>query len=668
MKIESLTLRNFRCFGPDPTAIPLEQSITALVGNNGSGKTALLAALSRLFGVTNAQRSISRRDFHLAHDELDLASGATLSIDVVLGFPELADDEGGDEEEDAEKVTAIPDFFLHMSASGIGEPLKARIRLQAEWTDDGTPDGTVEDDVRWIQTLGDDFDWNKCKKVVPIERASIQLIYVPATRNAAEQVTNLLKGRLWRAALWSEDLAGAVEAASTAIQKKFDDEEPAKFIAQRLERRWRQVHEADTDTTPLLRLVESRLQDLVRRAEFVFFPDEAGRVREIADLSDGQRSLFHIALTAATLEIERDVLALDPGESAFDQERLRRTHLTILAIEEPENSLSPFFLSRIVAQVREIGSLVTAQVVVSSHSASILSRIEPEEVRYFRVDRKSRVSSVRTLTLPAGDQEARRYVRLAAKAYPELYFARFVILGEGDSERIILPRISEAMGLSLDPSFVPIVPLGGRYVSHFWRLLNDLQIPHASLLDLDLGRQHGGVSSVRAAIAALAEIGNDLSDNFSVVIGSINLDELDDLADADLIDGFEANPWLQALKAEGIFFSDPLDLDFSMLTAFPQAYRHPNPGGRGPKTDADSVQEKKRVTLKTGGDPDIFEDTYNDEFAWYPYLFLSHSKPERHLSALGRITSTRLARNAPPEIKALIEHVKMALGIQDEAA
>lgn len=660
MKIESITTANFRCFGADPVAVSLEQGITALVGNNGAGKTALLIALSRMFGVTNSQRNVLRRDFHLAPDQNELTSGAALSIDVVLAFPELAE-QGND-------APAVPDFFLHMSASAAGAPLKARMRLQATWTDDGTPDGTVEEEVRWIQTLNNEFDWEKCKKVAPNERASIQLVYVPATRNAAEQVTNLLKGRLWRAARWSEDLAEEIEDGSAAIQEKFESEEPAKFIAERLERRWRQVHEADTDTKPLLRLVESRLQDLVRRAEFAFFPDEAGRVRDIADLSDGQRSLFHIALTAATLEIERDVLAMNPEDCAFDQERLRRTHLTILAIEEPENSLSPFFLSRIITQAREIAELDSAQVIVSSHSASILGRTEPEEVRYFRLDREARISLVRSLTLPANDEEARRYVRLAVKAYPELYFARFVILGEGDSERIVVPRIADALGLALDHSFVPIVPLGGRYVAHFWRLLNDLQIPHASLLDLDLGRQHGGAGSIRTAISALTDIGNDLSQNAHVLADEIDPRAVEDLEDGDVSDGFEQNPWLQALKDEGVFFSDPLDIDFSMLVAFQDAYRHPNPGGQGPRTTPASIQEKKRVTLKTGGKPDLYDDDYNDDFAWYPYLFLSHSKPERHLSALGRIATADLAANAPPELKALIDYVKdaLALGQDDE--
>lgn len=663
MKIDTITLKNFRCFGPQPTVVSLESKITALVGNNGSGKTALMTALARLFGTNEAQRTVLLRDFHFVPGATELASGASFSIDVVFSFPELSD-----AEDDDVNAAAVPDFFLHMSASGTDEPLKARIRLQAVWTDDGTPDGTIEEDVRWIATLDDEFDWDKCKRVQAIERSSIQLVYLPATRNAAEQVTALLKGRLWRAAQWSQGLVEAVGEGSTAIQAQFEGEEPAQFITQRLERRWSQVHDADTDTKPVLRLIDSQLTDLVRRAQFAFFPDEAGRVRDLVDLSDGQRSLFHIALTAATLELERDVLALPAEGCPFDQERLRRVHLTILAIEEPENSLSPFFLSRIIGQARDIGGLSSAQVLVSSHSASILSRIEPEEVRYFRLDSTSRASIVRALTLPPADGDARLYVRLAVKAYPELYFARFVILGEGESERIVVPRIADAMGFALDPSFVPIVPLGGRFVSHFWRLLNDLHIPHASLLDFDLGRQHGGASAIRTTVSAFGEIGNTLRQNARVRNGTIDLQALANLRDEDVSADFDDNVWMQALKDEGVFFSDPIDLDFSMLVAFPDAYKLANPGGRGPKVDAESVQQKKRVTLKTGGNPALYNDDWNEFFSWYPYLFLTHSKPERHLSALGRLTPAQLAENAPPEIRALIAHVMRVLGLQEGAA
>jgi putative ATP-dependent endonuclease of OLD family len=658
MKIESLTVKGFRCFGPNGTTIEFQRGLTALIGRNGAGKTALLQALSRLFGVTPGQRTVRQRDFHLSPDQQELQSGATLSIDAIMSFPELAD-VGNDDD-----GNAVPEFFLQMAASAPGSPLKVRIMLKATWTDDGTPSGNVDEDIRWVRVLDDNYDWDDdCQKVQAVERGTIQLVYVPATRNVSEQVTSLLKGRLWQAAKWSEDFRQATANTATQIQESFQNEGPARFVLERLERRWQEVHEADTDTTPILRLVEHQFEEFVRKADFSFHPDEAGQERALSDLSDGQRSLFHIALTAATLEVERDAFAQPPEESDFDQEKLRRAHLTLLAIEEPENSLSPFFLSRIISQARDISGLDTAQVVLSSHSAAILSRIEPEEVRYFILNRETRQSAVRTITLSADDVEASRYVRLAVRAYPELYFARFVILAEGDSEQLVIPRIAEAMGISLDPSFVPIVPLGGRYCTHFWKLLSDLEIPYATLLDFDIGRAHGGVNIIRSIVNNLEEIGVDLNENEKVLDGSIDPAAMDDLEDTDIWYDYEENDWVQALEDEGVFLSDPLDLDFAMLWAFPDAYQHPNPGGRGPRTSADALANAKEATVKTGGDAAIYEDSFDDEFRWYPYLFLSRSKPGTHIAALTRITAEQLSENAPPSLKSLIKHVKDALDI-----
>lgn len=453
MKLERIRISNFRCFGPEAIEIQLEQAVTGFVGNNGSGKTAIFHALARLFGVNAAQRSVRKSDFHVPADVSEITPSTSLSIECLFGFPEVED--GADDD-------AVPEVFQQMCASGEDEPLKVRIRLQATWEDDLTPDGTITEEIKWIRTLDDDFEWDECAKVQAVDRALVQLIYVPASRNASDQVTNLLKSRLWRAAEWSDQLGEIATEGALRIQTQFDEEEPAQFITQRLEARWREVHQGDTDARPLLRLVESRLEDLLRRAEFLFFPDEAQQTRRLEDLSDGQRSLFHIALTAAALEMERDALAMDRDECSFDQEKLKRTHLTLLAIEEPENSLSPFFLSRIMGLARSIGGMVGAQVVISSHSASILGRIEAEEVRYARIDPTTRRSSVRALTLPPAESDERRYVRLAVRAYPELYFARFVVLAEGESEAVVIPRVAEATRAEQRAFFMCCHARGGR--------------------------------------------------------------------------------------------------------------------------------------------------------------------------------------------------------------
>lgn len=659
MKIEHIRIRNFRCFGPEWTTINLNSSVTVCVGGNGSGKTAAFQAMSRLFGVSRAERTVHRRDFHIPLDQEELQSDSELAVEALFSFPELK----GPAQEGA--TDAVPEFFQQMTTSGPGSSLKVRVRLQATWIDDGTAEGTIEEDIRWIPTLDDEFEWDDCSRVQPAERGSIQVIYVPARRDAAAQVTALLKSRLWKAAKWSTEFQGATTTRASEIQEQFRKEKPTEIIGEHLAQRWRQLHEAETDATPILRLLERRFEEIVRKAEFAFAPDEQGQERSLDELSDGQRSLFHIALTAATLEVEKVVFAESDDESPFDLAKAKRTSLTILVIEEPENSLSPFYLSRIVAQARDIGLMPAAQVVMASHSPAILTRIDPTEVRYFRMDRATRQSDVLRLTLPQDDGDADKYVRLAVRAHPEIYFARFVILGEGASEHLVLSRLAEAMGIPLDSSFVPVVPLGGRYVTHFWRLLNDLRIPYATLLDLDLGRKHGGVRLIAEAIDNLDELDVDWTENAVVQAGDIQMDQQDAIQDGDLLEEGETNGWLQALRAEGVYFSFPLDIDFAMLRAFSETYQQSHPGGTGPRTGDGVVDEKKIIALKTGGSPQLYDANYDDAFTWYPYLFLGRSKPETHLAALAGLENEDLAESAPPELKELVKHAKREAGLEE---
>jgi hypothetical protein len=87
-----------------------------------------------------------------------------------------------------------------------------------------------------------------------------------------------------------------------------------------------------------------RTKGCQRRGER-FHPDEAGRERSLDDLSDGQRSLFHLAMTAATLDVEARIAA-DPAAVGFHAGGVPLPALTVIAVEEPENNLAPFYLSR----------------------------------------------------------------------------------------------------------------------------------------------------------------------------------------------------------------------------------------------------------------------------------------------------------------------------------
>jgi hypothetical protein len=648
MFVERVTLGNFRCFGPEPQSIDLSPGFTALIGVNGSGKTAVMDGMLRLFGVSSEQRRLRKQDFHVPLGEAATPLQRELFIETVLAFPEL-DDEAADH-------SAVPEFFQQMAADENGR-LKCRVRLQATLTDDGSLEGAIDWKLRAVRKFGD-FEETDCVDLKQIDRARVQMLYVPASRDAVSQVTAFMRSRLWRAINWSQGVRTAFVDAAENLNDIFGAEIGVDAIGSCLQKRWQDLHTAGTDTTVVFRPVDPRFQEFVRKVTVVFHPDESGEDRGLEDLSDGQRSLFHMAITAATLDIEGKILEQTGG---FQADSVHVPALTLIAIEEPENSLSPFYLSRIIRQIEDLTNGKRAQAVVSSHSPSIMGRIGPEQVRHFQLDIKKRTARVNKIRMPVDEVEAEKFVREAVRTFPELYFARFVILGEGASEEVVLPRLAEALKLPIDRSFVAIVPLGGRHVNHLWRLLNDLGIAHATLLDLDMGRAGGGWGRVKTACTQLLANGVDPTKLFGDSLHASGPGQNLASFDASTYDPAGHNllmQWIKWLRTFKVFFCAPLDLDYSMLVAFPAAYTALESGWIGPTVGNDP----RRAVLGEDGNINLYAGAgVQDHLRWYRYLFLGRGKPSTHVRVLSKLDAAALASGAPEELRALLDTVVVAI-------
>ncbi|MBS0274135.1 MAG: AAA family ATPase [Proteobacteria bacterium] len=657
MRLESVTLSGFRCFGPDPITVSLGAEITAVVGPNAAGKTALLQALVKLFGVSRAQRTIDRSDFHLAVDaDPDDLEPKDLVIDVLVVLPELADGTATPE-------TVAPSF-RHMLITRKDKAPVCRLRLEARWEDDGTVEGEVSQELYWVDTLDDDPKDDKKHAVAAADRALIQLYYTPANRDAGAQVratAGALAARLLRAIEWSDVARESVEEATKSLADAFEGEAAITAIGKALQKRWATLHDEKVDTKPRLSLVSRRFEEAVSKIAVIFEQGPDGYERGLDALSDGQQSLFYFALVAAVFDMERQVAK---GKVAgFHKDQLRIPALSIFALEEPENHLSPYFLARIVRQVRSLTEEGSAQALVTSHSPAVLSRVKPIEVRYCRCDPKTRVSSVRKIKLPTSTSEEGKFVRGAMLAFPELYFARFVLLVEGDSERVVLPRLAEALDLLIDPAFVAIVPLGGRHVHHFWRLLSQLDIPYATLLDLDLGRAGGGFGRIKTAIENLIAIGGPKDELLKIDGGVLSDEDFAGMHEWQTEEDREnLGAWIKDLKKYGVFFSEPLDLDLAMLAAFPGFYKAVIPKGGGPKMTPEKAAEA--VLGTSGPGTTIYTGPYKEYaplFPAYRYHFLTQSKPATHLAALTQVKTSDLKADMPPMLAEVLSHIAKSL-------
>lgn len=650
--LKKVKLSNFRCFGETETEISFQQ-LTAFIGTNSTGKTAAMIALTKLFGNTTAEREIYRADFHLPYGELaESLKSSSLYIEAVFGFDELSESDN--------PKNAIPSFFKYFVVDGPGEMPYMRIRLEATYTEDGSSEGVIETKCFFIRAsekdkLSDSVKTEASRSVL----SNIKCIYVPALRNPSEQLKNAsgtILYRLLSRIKWEEATRRTLQEHIDGINTTVQEVPAVNDIGLILQKQWAKYHDDQRYANTHISLNTSDIETLLKNTEIKFAPTEIPRDYDVCELGDGLRSLFYFSLVNTLLETEAIVLEkYRAGAIESSQTLIMPPILTIVAVEEPENHIAPQLLGKVILNLKETSTHNNAQVVLSSHSASIVKRVDATAIRYFRLS-ESKTSIVNTIRLPDKSDERYKYVKGAVEAYPEIYFSHMVILGEGDSEELVLPKIIEASCADIDIMGISVAPLGGRHVNYFWSLLRQLEIPYITLLDLDKERYGGGWGRIKYAISQLLKLGYDKNLLLKKADETIlSAEDLENMHDWD-VNAQDMNFWISKLETYDIYFSKPLDLDFLLLEHYSDSYKNTVEEGMGPRISGvarivdlekkDRTAEEsqkynervandiKAVLKKEGGTGETYTDPQKELMVWYNYLFLNRSKPATHLATL----------------------------------
>lgn len=153
-----------------------------------------------------------------------------------------------------------------------------------------------------------------------------------------------------------------------------------------------------------------------------------------------------------------------------------RKHLPIIiALDEPEIHLHPFMQRNIIVDIRNIISnkdkgfselikvlfgidYLTGELIVATHSPNIISNNYKEYIRLYQDGNIIKNESGVLLELPSKEEKT-----LLAHAYSirESFFARVVIIIEGDTELGAMPVFAETMGCNLDSYGIGIISAGG---------------------------------------------------------------------------------------------------------------------------------------------------------------------------------------------------------------
>lgn len=617
MKLSKIKLHNYRCFGDDEQVILIDD-LVAFIGNNSAGKTAALCALNCIFSENASDRILKRSDFHLPKDmKPEEFLRQEMYIEAVFTFEEL-------ESEDGEKY-AVPQFFESLVVDAQDGTPYLRVRLIATWENSTTLEGAIDSKVVYITcSEKQEFTEEDIRNAQRRDLDRIRVVYIPAVREPAKQLKNVsgtMMHQIMSSINWSDATKQNITAKIQELNAQFMGEKGVSILGDSIRTQWK---EYDTDvrySNAELRFNSTDLDSSIKKSEIVFLPTVTGKEHNVDEMGDGLKSLFYISMVDSILDVEniiRREIQANSNNLSFSR---TPPILTIIAVEEPENHIAPHLIGKLIKNLKNIATKSNAQIILTSHSPAIVKRIEPESIRYFRMKTEIESTEVCRIMLPDEEkfENQYKYIKEAVKAYPELYFAKLVILGEGDSEEILLPKFLECCGNNIDVSGISVVPLGGRHVNHFWRLLNDLHIPHITLLDLDREREGGGWGRIKYVLKQLVANGYPKEKLLKLKSGKVMTDaELEKMNEWDVHKEESMQLWIKHLENFNVFFSAPLDIDFLMLENFGEEYKGLLEEKEGPRLmiEQNGKKEQKKIIDIEGIDeekPDEYEKRIQED-------------------------------------------------------
>ncbi|MCM3181170.1 ATP-dependent nuclease [Cytobacillus horneckiae] len=467
MYLEKISLYNFRQFGIIDDASPgitvhLNPKFNVLVGENDSGKTAIIDGIRYLLGsVSDDFEKISQEDFYSSSKDI---YSDQFFIEGI--FTDLSDKEAG--------------AFLEWLSFDAKNNYTLRLILRVEKRKN---ENGIEYIDRRLLAGDDNFE----SRLDSEAKNLLKTTYLKPLRDASSELKPGFRSRLVHILKahptfkkneeQNHKLVEVMEMANKEIEKYFESE----YI---------DGHSLINDIENLLSSFYDNLDQSKSKAKFaVTNSDLTSILRKLSlNTEDVNLGLGNLNL----LFIATELLLLN---NYVDNDEIVGPKITL--IEEIEAHLHTQAQIRLIKflenELEQEGN--KSQFILTSHSSNLVASVDPKNIILIHKQRAYPMNDQYTLL----KQEDYKFLeRFLDSTKSNLFFAKGIIFVEGESEMLLLPALASLIGYPLHQSGVSIVNVRGtsfeRYIKLFSRStlwteemqLPTLDVPVSIVTDADI--------------------------------------------------------------------------------------------------------------------------------------------------------------------------------------
>lgn len=433
MYLSQFHIKNFRCI--KDITLEFNQGLNVLIGENNSGKTAIIDALRLCMSIGG----MSRKDLFMTMDDffVDKTGLRANTIEFDLTFSNLTEEEQG--------------VFIELLT--IKESI-AELQLHIRYTTEG-----IE---RWRLKY-----WGGEKEgplfVHPEVLELLYYVHLGALRDAERDLRPGKGNRLSQLFLKLLKEPDEQKKYTETWQKKISEDNEWNTL---IEKAGKKVN---------IHLKKITIEDVNQEVEIGFVPLEFKKIVESLRMQlcyglDNSNNPLRFDIEQNGLGYNNLIYIATVLGDMLERKGVEKNTFRALLIEEPEAHLHPQLQDILFNFLNEI-SKQEIQIFITSHSPTVTAKADINSLTVLQIKERE-ISSVSLRKFPLCDRERKYLGRFLDVTKSQLFFAKGVILVEGISEALLLPVFADILGFNLDKSAIEIVNIGGTAFEPFGKLFN----------------------------------------------------------------------------------------------------------------------------------------------------------------------------------------------------